>query len=301
MRLLCYALLVVLLAASCRDKVICPTFQSTYILDDSVRNTYFSYLWYLSEDERKSYLAANAKPSEVLPPDSLGAMVASTDKAAGVDYFAYTAEYKPPVRETKKTKFGIVKRTPIIPDLVRNIQLKTGPRQNVLTPPTPDAEEDEPAGMPQDSAAYAPLDSTAAMAQVDSLGVQRVDSAAVAKKVEKKRAPWEPFKYGFNPLDSMQPDQEYYFRKYGWLLQNAKPKEEPADSTASDSTATQKKGLKGLFKKKNKEEGEDVSEGAEQEEGATEKPPKEKKPKEKKPKATKEEEATEPEEEGDGF
>lgn len=309
MRLLCYALLVVLLAASCRDKVICPTFQSTYILDDSVRSTYFSYLWYLNEDERKEYLAANAKPNDVLPPDSLGEMVASTDKSAGVDYFAYTAEYKPPARETKKTKYGIVKRTPVIPDLVRNLQLKTGPRQNVLTPPAPEADEEETAGMPQDSSAYAPLDSTAAIAQVDSLGVQQIDSATVAKKVDKKRASWEPFKYGFNPLDSMQPDQEYYFKKYGWLLQNAKPKEEPTDSTASDSTASQKNGIKGLFKKKDKEEegdsvddSEEVSEGGEPDEESGEKKPKEKKVKEKKSKATKEEETTEPEDDaGDGF
>jgi len=299
MRLLCYALLVVLLAASCRDKVICPTFQSTYILDDSVRSTYFSYLWYLNEEERKAYLASNSKPNDVLPPDSLGEMVASTDKAAGVDYFAYTADYKVPPRETKKNKYGIVKRTPVIPNLVRNLQLKTVPKENVLTPAPPEEEAAEkPAGTPQDSASYAPLDSTAAVAQTDSLGVSKTDSTSVAEKVEKKKAPWEPFKYGFNPLDSMQPDQEYYFRKYGWLLQNAAPKED----AEADSATVEKKGLKGLFKKKNKEAKEEVSEGGEPTQETEEKQPKEKKVKEKKQKAVKEEEEpTEPEEEGDGF
>lgn len=265
MRRLCYALVILLALASCRDKVICAAFQSTYILDDSVRSTYHSYLWYLNEDERKSHLASNAK---IPPPDSLGITVASADEGAGVDYWAYTAQYKVPPRETRKTKYGIAKRTPLIPNIVRNLQMKTSPMENVLTPPDVSNEEaEQPADMPNDSSAYAPLDSTAAVAEVDTLNYnspadslgtsQSVDSAAVAQesKIEKAKKEWEQFKYGFNPLDSMQPDQEYYFRKYGWLLQNKAPEEEPEDAgrpAEAESDTTQRKGLKGLFKKKDK-------------------------------------------------
>lgn len=265
MRQLCYAMLIVLLLASCRDKVICPTFQSTYILDDSVRSTYFSYLWYLDEDERKAHLASNAK---IPPPDSLGVTVASADGAAGVDYWDYTAQYKIAPQRTKKTKYGIVKRTPVIPNLVKNFQMKTSPMENVLTPPEVQKPEDpatEPASN-ADSMAIAPLDSTAAIAANDSTSSsinQPADSTALAEDDPKKA--WERFKYGFDHTKPMQPDQEYYFRKYGWLLQNAPPPEEPKDSLQASaglpdslqSDTTKRKGLKGLFgggKKKPKKE-----------------------------------------------
>ena len=249
--------------ASCRDKVICPAFQSTYILDDSVRNTYFSYAWYLNEDERK--LKVTVRP-KVLPPDSLGLMMASADESTGVDYFAYTQKYKVLPRVPSRTKYGIVKRTPVIPNLVRNLQLKTSPMENVLTPPEVTKEKETTLDpIPSDSSMLAPLDSTAIVATQDSLSTrQPVDSLAVIElSVEEiKKKAWEQFKYGFNLLDIMQPDQAYYFRRYGWLLQNAAPpKEEPVDSNQfqtitldslnSDSTF-QNKGFKGLFKKKDK-------------------------------------------------
>jgi len=269
MRQLCYALFVTLLLASCRDKVICPAFQSTYILDDSVRNTYFSYAWYLSPEERNK--KSSVEP-EILPLDSLGEMVASIDQSAGVDYFSYTADYKVLPRETKKTKFGIIKRTPIIPNIVRNLQLKTSPMKNVLTPPELRKEEEiAPDPILADSSALAPLDSTATIAAQDSLNVIQPDSSSVAvvDEIEEKKKKWIQFKYGFIPSDNMQPDQEYYFRKYGWLLQNAPPREEPVDTTqqiqqmqsngldslGTDSTTTQTKGRKGLFKKKDKKKG----------------------------------------------
>jgi hypothetical protein len=295
MRQFCYAFIIFLLLVSCRDKVICPTFQSTYILDDSVRTTYFSYLWYLNEDERKNYLASNAKTP---PPDSLGVMVASAEEGA-VDYFAYTADYKVPPRETKRTKYGIAKRTPVIPNLVRNLQLKTAPMENVLTPPEIE-KSDEPEAIPQDSSSLAPLDSTAAIAQVDSLNVnQPADSSAVAKQVEEKKAPWVPFRYAFMPSENMQPDQENYFNKYGWLLQTAPPKEE----SAADSTTTKKKKgfFKNLFKKKERDPNDTTAS-----KGKEPKAPKEKKPREKKSKKEKgtEEntEGTKPEEDAnEGF
>ena len=53
----------------------------------------------------------------------------------------------------------------------------------------------------------------------------------------------------------MHPDQDYYFQRYGWLLQLAPPAQDTTstetpilDSLSTDS-ASQRKGLKGLFKK----------------------------------------------------
>ena len=253
MRQSCYFLVLVLVLSSCRDKVICAAFQSTYILDDSTRNAYFSYAWYLG-DERNT---AQATAPKILPLDSLGDTVASSDQSAGIDYFAYVADYKVLPRIPKKTKYGIVKQPPVIPNLVKKIQLRTSPKQNVLTPPDAIHEELESNSILEDSSALAPLDSTAFVASVDSLTV------ASSQEDDKKKA-WVQFRYGFDPIDGMQPDQEYYFRRYGWLLQNAAPKEELADTTSiiqpneidslgSDGTTIQK-GLKGLFKKKSKKE-----------------------------------------------
>lgn len=277
MRKLCYAILVLLLLASCRDKVICSAFQSTYILDDSVRSTYHSYLWYLDEEERKAHLASNAK---IPPPnDSLGLTVASADAGGGVDYWEYTSQYKVLPRETRKTKYGIAKQWPLIPNFVRNQRLKTSPWENVLTPPGVGEDKPEEENVLSDNA-LDPLDSTARVSVADSLSVpEPADSATLAQ--EDKQKEWERFKYGFDPMQPMQPDQEYYFRKYGWLLQNAPPP--PVDSTALDtslpdslqSDTTARKGLRGLFgknkskkekKKKNKEE---VPEGPENNEEAT--------------------------------
>lgn len=260
MRQLGCSLFVALVLVSCRDRVICPAFQSTYILDDSVRNAYFSYAWYLNPEER------NTKPSlepEILPPDSLGAIVASTGQNADIDYVAYTTEYKILPRRTKKTKYGIIKRTPIIPNLVTNLQLKTVPMENVLTPSELQKDE-ESIPVPADSSVLASLSATTTIAVQDSSSVSLPDSTTMVttNEVEEKKKDWIQFKYGFNPLSRMQPDQAYYFKRYGWLLQNTAPREKPADtlqlqtnsvdSLSSDSTIVQVKGLKDRFEKKNK-------------------------------------------------
>lgn len=256
MRQLCHALCVVLLLVSCKDKVICPAFQSTYILDDSVRNTYFLYAWYLSEDERAKLKSPQPKIS---PLDSLGEMVASTDQSTGIDYFAYTADYKVLPNVPKQTKYGIVKQASLIPNFLKNLQLKTSPKVNVLTPPeVTKGKKNVPISL--DSSALAPLDSTAAIAAQDSLNVGHSDPLAITKAQsdEEKKKAWVQFKYGFDPAERMQPDQEYYFRRYGWLLQNAAPKKESADDSRSQShelssdSTPQKRGLKWLFRKKDK-------------------------------------------------
>jgi hypothetical protein len=239
---LCYAFLVLVLLASCRDKVICPTFQSTYILDDSVRNVYFSYLWYLSEEERKAY----ASRPKVPPPDTTG-VVASAKPEAQVDYFDYTAEYKVPVRGTKKNKYGIVQRPMVMSYTVQNLRMKSSPMRDVKTPPKPAVDDKEDSGMPMDSTALASLDSTAV----------KTDSLA-AKPLAKKKPDWKPFLYDFNPYDSMQPDQENYFREFGWLLQNRAPRPGEGDV---DEQPEEKKGFfkRLLGTKKGEEESADAA------------------------------------------
>jgi len=256
MRQLCCAFLILILAVSCRDKVICPTFQSTFILDDSVRTTYFSYLWYLDEDERRQHLETHA---QVAPKDTLNTLVASADDSATpVDYFAYTADYKAPLQRTSKTKFGIIKRPIVLSTLIRNIQMKTGPRQNVLTPPQPEAmEEDVPS---VDSTAVAADSLQTLPSRSDSLQTDSTSVVAAAKADStQKEEDWERFRYEFEPRPGMHPDQDFYYKKYGWLLQNARPEPDTTQATQPDSLmadSTAKKGfLGGLFKpKKNKGE-----------------------------------------------
>ena len=93
MRLLTCILCLILFISSCRDKVICPAFQSTYILDDSVRLAYFSYLWELDDKDRISYLEnrRNTKDSLVaLSSDTLTIDSIPGSKMGEVDYFAYS-------------------------------------------------------------------------------------------------------------------------------------------------------------------------------------------------------------------
>lgn len=45
--------IVVLVLASCQERMVCPAYQSTYILDDSVRSMFFSR--FESEDMPKRY------------------------------------------------------------------------------------------------------------------------------------------------------------------------------------------------------------------------------------------------------
>ena len=249
---LCYVLLVLLLASSCRDKVICSAFQSTYILDDSVRATYFSYMWYLDEDERtNTAVTADVAQNST---DSLGVTVASAESGGGVDYIAYTAQYRVPPQQTYKNKNGIVRKNPIIPNIIRNLQLRTTPKENILTPPDawkPEDEIQQESTTPLDTTYYASVDSTASVSALDSLNTtEPIDSLDAGLSDEQlARQEWEQFKYGFNPLDSMQPDQEYYFKKYGYLLLNKPPEEQSPESNevTQESDSTGGKGLKGFF------------------------------------------------------
>ncbi len=87
-KVLCIGLLSIL-SLSCKDKVICPAFQSTYILDDSVRHLYFSMF----------------NHPDLTPRTDFG--------------------------RVRKNKYGVIKKDPY---WVKNIKLKTAPKENVLRP-----------------------------------------------------------------------------------------------------------------------------------------------------------------------
>ena len=86
---------------SCRDKVICSAFQSTYILDDSTRNSYYSYVWQLDEVTRAQYLAQQSSGQRDDSPGIVG--------QPKTDYYAYAGEKVVPWRTPNRTKYGIVK------------------------------------------------------------------------------------------------------------------------------------------------------------------------------------------------
>ncbi|WP_425391364.1 hypothetical protein [Ekhidna sp.] len=240
--LVCYVSLI-----SCQDKVICPAFQSTYILDDSTRYAYFSYVWQLDENTRTQYLAQqNGQDAS----DSL-AVVAQPK----TDYYAYAGEKVVPWRIQKQTKYGIVKNTPYP---IKKYRLRTAPMENV-TAPDPVSNDFVASDFAVDSLSLAS----------DSLSLDSLASQPVAKEEEKG----PKFLYGYDPSDNFNVEQEYYNKYYGqkFIDNRPEPKPAPIDSLATSAPdsvqSNESKGLKGLFKKRKKKDAEITPE--EPSEGAT--------------------------------
>lgn len=175
---------------SCKDKVICPAFQSTYILDDSMRMAYFS-----------PFLG------DSLPRET--AMV-------------------------RKSKYGIIKKDPY---LVKNYKLKTSPMENVLRPPEEDTTSVE----------------TGEFVAEDFVEGDSLLASNEKKEPEEKE---EKYKYGYRRDDKFNTEQEYYNKYFGYLFVDDTPEveEEEEGLSETDSTASKKKGIKGLLKKKSPEE-----------------------------------------------
>lgn len=231
--ILCYASLI-----SCQDKVICPAFQSTYILDDSTRNAYFSYVWQLDENTRSQFLAQqNGGSAE----DTIG--IVSQPKT---DYYAYAGEKVVPWRLQKKTKYGIIKE-PIHP-IVKNYQMRTAPMENVHAP-----EKISNEFVASDFADSLGVDSLSIA--MDSLSLDSVVTQPVVAKEETS------YLYKYDPSDNFNVEQEYYNKYFGEKFIDNRPKPEPKpvalDSLGNpiaDSVQTKEPFFKGLFKKKKKKE-----------------------------------------------
>lgn len=228
---------------SCQDKVICPAFQSTYILDDSTRNAYFSYVWQLDEGTRAQYLAQQRGGD---PNDTLG--VVAQPKT---DYYAYAGEKVVPWRVQKKTKYGIIKQ-PVYP--IKNYQMRTAPMENVLAPEP--VSNDFVASDFTDSLGVDSLSVAMDSLTMDSIAVET--ETAVAEEKTK-------YLYGYDPADNFNVEQEYYNKYFGEKFIDNSPKPEPkpveldslGNPIVQDSVATKEPFFKGLFKKKKKDKKEE--------------------------------------------
>ncbi len=269
MRYVCVFVLMMLLASACRDKIICAAFQSTYILDDSTRTAYFSYVWQLDDATRDQYIAS-LDSSSSSTPDS-GAVVAGDQGLGWGEYYAYAGDYQPTRHNVRKTKYGIVKYEPY---WLKNYNMKTSPMENVLGPEKPLTTPEEPQPEQLIAGAETELDSAAvAPVAMDSTGFAS-DSVAVASAEDVEEEPKKKeqrYRFRYDPKDNFNVEQDYYNKYFGVLLLDLtpEPEEQPSDSLANisngevvpDSLATkEKKGLKGLFKKKNKLDPEPVEE-----------------------------------------
>lgn len=244
----------------CRDKIICPAFQSTYILDDSVRTVYYSYLWKLDKDTRAKYLEARRAA------DTLNTTLAPTRQS---DYYAYLDKYIVPPKEVEKTKYGIVKYEPY---WMKNYQQRISPKENVLAPPPPLPVEETPyadvgviVSTDFSDSTKLSLDSAAvAVTKPDSLQDKFVLPTLARAAPKKEKAPVKYF-YRYDPKDSLlNVDQEYYNKYFGQLLvdnrrarkevsQPVQTQPEPVEEEVqTDSTAAQGPGIRINFGKKEK-------------------------------------------------
>ena len=221
---------------SCQDRIICPAFQSTYILDDSTRYAYFSYAWQLDEETRAQFFAKKA--SQLNSDDTLQVGTVSQPKT---DYYAYAGEKVVPWRVPNRTKYGIQRK---VPYPIKNYRLRTAPMENVLAP--------EPVSnnfVASDFTDSLSLDSTAIA--LDSLETK----PAVAKQGPR-------YRYKYDPNDNFNVEQEYYNKYFGYKFIDKRPQskqnkpEEITQEVLPDSLQTKEPFFKKLFKKKDKSQSE---------------------------------------------
>lgn len=233
-----------LFLASCKDKVICPAFQSTYILDDSTRLAFYNPIMLLDKATRDQYL------SEVAPGtgsgDSISALTLNPETTLGeyealLPYFAHAESYLT-TWNIKKTKFGIIKRDIFI---VKNYKLRTAPMENVFGPPKED---------------------TTSVDVGDFVAGDFADSTTTLLASAKPMKQEQQYLFDYRRDDKFNVEQFYYNKYFGKLLVNNKPPApEPTEEEEPDTTkAKKKKGLKGLLKKKQTEE--EIIESDEEEE-----------------------------------
>lgn len=232
-------ILVLCAFSSCRDKVICPAYQSTYLLDDSVRQTYYSYLWKIDEKERQSFLAKEKAK------DSIPNSVSNTPSA---DYFAYVEPYMPPVEKVNKDKYGMLKYQPF---WIKNARLRTAPKVNVHKPVFEEEAFDQEGTFLAGDFAI-----TDSLGNVTDTTVVTVPLSLQNDSLKKQGS---KFLYNYRIDDSHNMEQVYYNKYFAELLVDRRPPPQ-VDSTKIKSllpdSLQQKKGMKGLFKnifkKKNK-------------------------------------------------
>lgn len=274
--LLCTFIILAVMSFSCRDKVICPAFQSTYILDDSTRIAFFSYAWKLDEATRLTLLSEGGAPS-ILPaaipdsldslsiyPDSLTAFegdpgvgpIQTAELASLKPYFANAEPHIQAIPSVKRSKYGVVKYEP---EWLTRYQQRSVPKENILAP------EREPSGPRQvdvgefvaedfstdtlgfDSTLTVVADSIITLDELDTTTLLATDSAelgpplAVLEEPEKPEEPKGPqYLYGYDPADDFNVEQDYYNKYFGkYLIKQKRPKKVEPILEPMDSTLVQ--------------------------------------------------------------
>jgi len=180
--------------------VVCPAFQSTYILNDSMRMSHYSL--FLND---------------------------STPKMAMIP---------------KRTKFGVSKK---INRFRKAYDLMTAPKENVIGPPARDS-----LYFYDESEDFVASD----FVDMDTLGVDSVSAAPLLAVVEKTEEEKKEYKYGYHPQNTYNSEQEYYNKYYGELFVDERPTVaamlagKDFAQPAADTTTVDRKGLKGLFKRR---------------------------------------------------
>ena len=163
----------------CRSKVICPAFQSTYILDDSLRFAYFSPLWKLDKETRDSYIAKNRKNE--------------------YQYFEFVEPYVVKSASSNRTKFGVVRYEP---KWLKAYQMRNAPQQDLIWKESSDALTDS-------------LNLGSFLASDFGLDSIREDSVILAAK---DSVPAKQYLYGYDPEGQINVEQDYYNKYFGDLL-----------------------------------------------------------------------------------
>ena len=221
-----------MLSLGCRPKMICPAFQSTYILDDSLRFAYFSPLWKLDKETRDAYITKNYDDSKS-------------------QYFASVEPYVAKVEVGNRTNFGVVRYEP---NWLKTYQMRTAHRQDLIWKE----------GVSED-----PTDSMDIGSFVASdFGLDSISGDSVILATQDS-IPAKKYLYGYDPQGQNNAEQEYYNKYFGYLLvaKAAPPNEDlPMDSTGAvtdefienDSIQVDKRSF--LKRKKKKEVTEDETE-----------------------------------------
>ena len=228
--------LYIIILISCQDKVICPAFQSTYILDDSTRNACFSYVWQLDELTRSQYLLQQQSGDST-----------ETIKQPTTDYYAHARDYVVPWRVPRRSKYGIIK--PVFYP-VKKHRMRTAPMENVLTPALLsndfDASEFETDSLQSDTVNLVALDSVA----IDlTTAANAQDNAPQKEEVR--------YLHRYDPSDIFNVEQAYYNKYFANRLIDHRPPPESegvvSDSLSAavpDSLTKKTPFFKRIFKKK---------------------------------------------------
>lgn len=193
--------------------MICPAFQSTYILDDSTRNAYFSYVWQLDELTRSQYLLQQQSDDST-----------ETIKQPTTDYYAHARDYIVPWRVSGRNKYGIIK--PVFYP-VKKHRMRTAPMENVLTPELLsndfDASEFETDSLQSDTVNLVALDSAA----IDlTMAANAQDNVPQKEEIR--------YLHRYDPSDIFNVEQAYYNKYFANRLIDHRPPPE-SEEVVSDS------------------------------------------------------------------